>query len=71
MNKIRFYREQKGLQLEDVAAVTQLSVGFLSHLEHGDRNPSVKTMKAIAQTLEQTVQEVFFPDEVSGRCVPD
>jgi putative transcriptional regulator len=66
MNKIKFYRVQKGLQLKDIAVATRLTIGHLSHLENGSRIPSKTAMEAIAEALGQTVPEVFYPSEAGS-----
>lgn len=51
------------LTLEDISKETNLSVGYLSHLENGSReNPSKDVMEKIAAALKKTVPEVFYSD---------
>ncbi len=60
-NKIREYRKEKGMKLEEMAKKVGISTGYLCHLERGTReNPSTKIMKRIAETLEKSIQEIFF-----------
>ena len=60
-NKIRKYRIEKGLKMEELAKKVGISTGYLCHLEKGTRqNPSTKIMEKIAKTLEKTVAEIFF-----------
>ena len=66
MNKIRFYRVQRGLQLKDMAIATGLSIGHLSHLENGGREPSKAAMEDIAKFLGQTVPDVFYPSDTES-----
>lgn len=66
MNKIRQYRQEQGLQLRDLVEATGLSMGHLSHLENGNKEPSKAAMEAIAKALRKTVPEVFYPvDDVA------
>lgn len=60
MNKMRYYRLKQGLLLKDLAEKTGLSVGHLSHIENGNKQPSKSTMEAIAQSLGHTVPDVFY-----------
>ena len=60
MNKIKFYRIMKGIPQKSLALTTGLSIGHLSHLENGDKQPSKSTMEAIADALQLTVPEVFY-----------
>lgn len=47
----------------DIARETGLSVAYICNLENGKRtNPSMKTMKIIAKSLNTTVQDLFFSD---------
>lgn len=60
MNKIKFYRKQKGLTLKSLANHVGISQGYLCHLEKGTReNPSCKVMKLIAKTLDVELSDLF------------
>jgi len=60
-NKIREYRLEKGLSMKELAQRSNISIGYLSHLENGSReNPSTEVMKRIAKALDETIIEVFF-----------
>lgn len=62
-NKIKKYRQEKGLRLKDVADKSGVSVGYLSHLENGSRaNPSREVMENISLVLNKTIPEVFFEE---------
>ncbi len=62
-NRIRDYRKEKGMNLEELAKKAGISTGYLCHLEKGTRmNPSTKIMESIAQTLGKTITEIFFGD---------
>lgn len=50
-NRIRELREQQGLTIEDMAERTAISVSYLSRLESGARNLSVKNIERIAAAL--------------------
>lgn len=60
MNKVRYYRLLSGLLLKDLASKTGLSMGHLSHIENGNKQPSKSAMEAIAQAVGRTVPEVFY-----------
>lgn len=60
-NRIREYRKQKGMTLEEVAGKSGISIGYLCHLEKETRvNPSVQIMENIARVLGKDIAEVFF-----------
>lgn len=65
MNKIRHFRQEQGLQLRDLVEATGLSMGHLSHLENGNKEPSKAAMEAIAKALNKTVPEVFYPVDIA------
>lgn len=62
-NNIRKYREEKEMTQKELAERSEISVGYLCHLERGSRdNPSKEVMKKIAIVLNKSVQEIFFSD---------
>lgn len=56
---VRELRAARELTLQDLAAVTGLSVGYLSQVERGLSSPSVSALRAIAQGLGVTVGWFF------------
>lgn len=60
MNKIKYFRIVQGLQLKDLAMAAKVTIGHVSHLENGTREPSKAAMEAIAAALSKTVPEVFY-----------
>lgn len=62
-NKIREYRKQTGMSLEEMSSKIGISAGYLCHLEKGTRkNPSTQIMENIAKVLNKTIVEVFFSE---------
>lgn len=60
-NRMKEIRLNKGFTLEYVSYKSDVSVGYLCHLERGSRkNPSMQVMERIAWALESTVADVFF-----------
>ena len=60
-NKIRQYRKQQEMNLDELAKKVGISVGYLCHLEIGSRaNPSIQIMEKIATALGKNVAEIFF-----------
>jgi transcriptional regulator with XRE-family HTH domain len=58
VNNIREIRLEK--ELEYLAKITGLSVGYICHLEKGERkNPSYNVMYKISNALEKSISEVF------------
>ncbi|MBQ9266811.1 MAG: helix-turn-helix transcriptional regulator [Clostridia bacterium] len=61
MNRMKMYRKEKKLTLKQLSALTNISVGYLCHLENGSRNnPSMNVLNKIATALDRSVEEVFF-----------
>jgi len=60
-NKIKKYRELRGLTLKELSEKSGVSAGYLCHLEKGNRdNPSTEVMENIAIALDKSIPEVFF-----------
>lgn len=61
MNKMREYRKEKNLTLRQLSRLTNISEGYLCHLEKGSRsNPSMNVLNKIATALDKSVNDVFF-----------
>ena len=52
MNKVKYYRLISGLLLKDLSEKTGLSVGHLSHIENGNKQPSNLTYERYNSTLQ-------------------
>lgn len=60
-NYISKIRKEKGLTLTQLSKLSNLSVGYLCHLEKGSRNnPSMNTMKKICDSLNKNLKDVFY-----------
>lgn len=68
MNQIKKFREKKNLSIHELARRTGLTASYISNLEKGKRdNPSKDTMEKIAEALDRTVPEIFYPEDWKGR----
>jgi len=56
---IRNSRRSRKLRLSDLAEKTRLSVSFLSQVERGIINPSINSLRKIAQVLDTTLSSFF------------
>jgi len=56
---IKVWREFRRLTQPEVAKVANISVPYLSQLENGDRAGSVDVLKAIAERLNITVDDLI------------
>lgn len=60
-NRIKEFRCEKGLTLENLANKVGISAGYLCHLEKGKRtNPSTEVMQKISTVLGKSIAEIFF-----------
>lgn len=58
-NRLTELRNAAGLSIDELAEKTGLSTSYVSRLERGERNLSVKTMAAFAQALGVTPSELL------------
>jgi len=58
-HRVRYLRNQLGLSQEDFAAKCELDRTYISSLERGKRNVSLKNIEAIAIALEVSLAELF------------
>jgi transcriptional regulator with XRE-family HTH domain len=59
--RIRFYREQKGITVNKLANEAGISQSFLREVELGNKKPSVEILSLICDTLNITLKD-FFDD---------
>lgn len=64
MNNLKKIRKEKNMTLQELSQKTNISIGYLCHLEKGTRrNPSVETMERISKAFNKSIAEIFFPNE--------
>ncbi len=63
INNIKKYRLQKNLTQKDLANATGLSQGYISGLEKGIRNPSLKALDKIAVCLGIDITKLISLEE--------
>ena len=56
--RIRFLRKQRNLSIEDLALEAGVNKNYLSDLERGMRNPSLKILSKIATALKISISEL-------------
>ena len=59
-NKMKEYRTNKGLSMKDLSMSSGISERYLYFIENGDRMPSIKTAKKIADALHGNIEQIFF-----------
>jgi DNA-binding XRE family transcriptional regulator len=57
-NKVRVWREHRGLAAKDLAAMIGISAAYLSQIEKGTRDGSFETIKRIAAALRLSVDDL-------------
>ncbi|MDR0978340.1 MAG: XRE family transcriptional regulator [Lachnospiraceae bacterium] len=53
-------RKDKGLTKTELARLTDVNIGHLTHIEKGERNPSHKTLKNICKALDIPYQQLMY-----------
>ena len=61
-NKLRVWRVDQGLTLEEVADLVGLDVGYLSRVERDERQPAPMTKVRMARRLGVPVRMLFAPE---------
>ena len=64
---IRGVRQQLGLSQEEVAHRAGIHVTYLSGIERGKRNPSLKNLRRISRALDIRLAELFSFDDTECR----
>ena len=57
--RIRYLREQRKMTLEDLSFDAEMNKNYLSDLERGNRNPTVKVLARIATALGISLELLF------------
>ena len=53
-------RKEKGMTKTELASLTGINIGHLTHIEKGERNPSHKALKNICQALDVPYQQLMY-----------
>ena len=61
--KLRKYRVQNNLTLEELASRTELTKGFLSQIENDLTSPSISTLRDIVEALGMDLSSFFKEDK--------
>lgn len=67
--RIQAIRGDKGLSIRKVAGMAGITPSMLSQIESGQVNPSINTLRAIAQTLETPLYAFFKEDQEDNPVV--
>ena len=58
---VRHYRKFKGMTQEQLALEAEMERSYVSDLERGTRNPSVRALGRLAQALEVEPHQLLAP----------
>ena len=58
-NMISMIRREKGLTKTELAEITGINIGHLTHIEKGERNPSHKALSSICEALDIPFEEML------------
>lgn len=53
-------RKEKGMTKTELASITGINIGHLTHIEKGERNPSHKALKNICNALNVPYQQLMY-----------
>ena len=53
-------RKEKGITKTELAKLTDINIGHLTHIEKGERNPSHKALKNICKALDVPYQQLMY-----------
>jgi transcriptional regulator with XRE-family HTH domain len=68
-SKIKQYRKEQNLTIKELAEQVQITASMLSQIERGLANPSINTMKVIAQALNIPLFKFFLDDDRTNDLV--
>lgn len=61
--KLKAARKQKRLTLKEVASVTNLSISYISDIEHGKSLPPIDTLTSLCKALDISMYSFFKEDQ--------
>ena len=59
-------RKNSGMTQKELSSVTGISQADISRLEHGNGNPSLRTLQRIAKALKMSLKIEFIPTDIAG-----
>ncbi len=57
---IAIIRKEKGMTKTELAELTGINIGHLTHIEKGERNPSHKALRNICKALDVPYQQLMY-----------
>jgi transcriptional regulator with XRE-family HTH domain len=66
---VRNLRTEKGLTLQRLAELTELTAAYISKIENDKVSPSIHTLKALADALQTNITDFFENDLINDPCI--
>ena len=57
--RIQYLRKRRGMSQEDLALECKINKNYLSDMERGTRNPTVKILEKVSKGLNISLEELF------------
>ena len=67
INELRKYREMANLSQDQLASAVGVTQRYIGFIEAGDRTPSLKVAKKIADVQDSTVDDIFLTKKCTNR----
>lgn len=67
--KIRNYRKEKQLTLQELAKQAEISSSMLSQIERGGASPSLNTIRLLAIALDEPIYKFFLEENASTSAI--
>lgn len=59
-NNMKVRRIEMGLSMKELSFKTQISERYLYFIENGQKTPSLRTARVISNSLETSIEDIFF-----------
>jgi len=66
---VRKLRTEKGLTLQQLADMSELTAAYISKIENDKVSPSIHTLKTLADTLNTNITDFFENDLINDPCI--
>lgn len=69
--KIKEIRKLRGMTLQYLSEITNLSIGFLSNVERNQCSPTLSNLKVICDSLQVTISELLQEEDTRRTIIRD
>lgn len=67
--KVKAIREQNNISSKDLAAMAEITPSMLTQIEKGQANPSINTMRMLAEALNTPMYKFFIEEDCSENLI--